>query len=187
MTGVQTGLEQKPGVQLTAPGEGRQYLDTVELTRPAVPTSAEALPMCAAQIVRNKEVTLSDSAGSFFGAYTGQYYQVENARQAGGDNSGEYISPDGKKLVTKGAATYSKSFAGLPQKMAATYLLTLKPADNKMRYTFTDIQQAQLDTGAASNEGFYPVGAWSGANPIAVYNQLAGVADKMNSCISNQR
>lgn len=53
-----------------------------------------------------------------------------------------------------------------------------KKDSGKLLIAFTDIMHAQKETGAATNSGFTPVGAWDGANPDMALSTLKDVAAK---------
>ena len=54
----------------------------------------------------------------------------------------------------------------------------------KLLLAFTDIMQAQKETGVATNTGFTPVGAWDGANPDMALSTLKDVATKIQNCMN---
>lgn len=148
-------------------------------------TKGDALPLCVAKVVRNDSVTLGDKASSFFGAYTGTYYQKNSAREAGGGSVIQYASDDRSQVEAQGVEKYT--FGGLlPIEVAVRYGLSAKVAANARTFVFSGLNQAQLQTGAASNDGFNKVGAWPGARPERAVEAVKKVAVNINDCLSQQ-
>ena len=136
--------------------------------------SGDSLNLCAAQAVINRSVTLQDSAGSHFGAFTGKYYETSNTREAGGGAAVLHESAAG--IVAQGVTSYQASAL---VKRAVRYTLTIKAGG----YLFSNIEQAQMDTGVVANSGFNPVGAWVGADPDKAIRSLEAVAQQVEQCI----
>lgn len=183
---VQPGLEAKEGVQINNPGQTMRYLTHVELLRRSVPSGPNTLPLCVAQNVPNENFTLKDSADSYVSVFTGRYYHKQNMREVGAGVGKKFVSDDGRALVTKGSTRYQYKFGLVTIDKAIVYTLSVEPAEDGMRYFFTDLKQAQLNTGSISNDGFNAVGAWPGAKPLKAYDQLASVADTVDQCIANR-
>lgn len=137
---------------------------------------------CLALIVDNKEYTLSDSSSSFVGAYTGNYYNIEKQRQVGGGQS--LIYSDEKSAISKGSTEGIFTFGMVPITKIVTFKVEVNTTEGKRSINFTDIRAAQKSTGAASNDGFNRVGAWSGAKPVFVYDLLNKVSNEIKSCLS---
>lgn len=137
---------------------------------------------CLALNVDNKEYTLTDSSNSFVGAYTGSYYNIEKHRQVGGGQS--LIYSDETSAISKGSTEGKFTFGLVPIIKIVTFKVDVNTAESKRSITFTDIRAAQQSTGAASNDGFNRVGAWSGAKPVFVYDLLNQVSNDIKSCLS---
>ena len=149
-----------------------QALESVHLDSAA---KGGDLEMCVAQNVQNKSTTLQDTTGSFYGVYTGTYYQVENSRETGGGDVLLY-SRDGN-VVAQGVVDYQAS-----PLVARVVRYTLTVSDGG--YEFTNLEQAQTNTGAAVNPGFDKIGAFAGADPDKALSSLRSVASKIDRCRS---
>jgi hypothetical protein len=145
----------------------------------AAPMSA--LPGCVASTISNDPVTLSDSAGSFVGAYTGTYYQVGSRREVGGGNIIQYISPGGEDIVAKGATMYS---SGLIQR-SVRFTLRIRDLGPGRLYQFSGIEQAQTSTGYMPNSGYNRVHAAPGGGAGHVLGSLKSITADLESCIGS--
>ena len=139
------------------------------------------IPACVAETVSNQGETLADSSGSFVGAYTGNYYNVQRSSHSAGGSVLEHVAQDGKSVVASGSVRYS---AGALVTRSVRFKLALKQSDSGRIYRFSSLGQAQLDTGAAANNGYTPIGSWSGANPDLALASLSKVTDEIERCLS---
>lgn len=157
-----------------------QLLKGFKVSAPgAAPMSA--LPACVATIVSNDPVTLSDSAGSFVGAYTGAYYQIGSRREVGGGNTIQYISPGGEDLVAKGATMYSSALI----QRSVRFTLRVQSAGQERIYQFSGIEQAQTSTGYMPNTGYNRVHAMPGGGAGHVLGSLKAIVNDLESCIGS--
>ncbi|WP_346839803.1 hypothetical protein [Microbulbifer sp. SAOS-129_SWC] len=167
-------------VTLTPPAAyNQQFIDTVRFEEPIEVHRSPA--RCVAEYVNNRAVTLSDSSSSFVGAFTGNYYQVNNSTESAGGQVLKYS--DEKEVVAQGRETYTTTLLGVPIGNAVEFKLLVELGEGVVRLKFSDVQHAQLDTGGAANSGFGPVGAWRGAGPVDAYHVMEGVANKVMGCI----
>jgi len=162
------------------PWSSAESVNAVSFIRSGAPGS---LPLCVALVVSNSGETLSDSSNSFFGAYTGNYYSLEKSVQVGGGNVLQYVAPDNNSLVAEGAVRYEVSSLVT---RSVRYKLSASQLDGGRSYVFSDLAQAQINSGAASNTGYGPVGSWSGANPDLALQSLERVADEIERCLAQQ-
>lgn len=159
-----------------------QLLKGFKVSAPgAAPMSA--LPGCVASIVSNDPVTLSDSAGSFVGAYTGNYYQAGSRREVGGGNVIQYISPGGEDIVAKGTTMYT---SGLVQR-SVRFTLRIRDLGPGRLYQFSGIEQAQTSTGIVPNTGYNRVHAAPGGGAGHVLGSLKTVTGDLEACIGPAR
>lgn len=140
-----------------------------------------ALPGCVASTVTNDPVLLSDSAGSFVGAYTGRYYQAGSRREVGGGNTIQYVSPDGADLVAKGATMYA---SGLIQR-SVRFTLRIRDQGQGRLYQFSGIEQAQTSTGSMPNTGYNRVHVAFGGGAEHVISSLKSITTDLESCIGS--
>ena len=139
------------------------------------------IPACVAETVSNQGETLADSSGSFVGAYTGTYYNIQRSSQSSGGSVIEYVAPDGKSVVASGSTRYS---AGALVVRSVRFKLSVKQSGAGRTYRYSNLGQAQLDTGAAANNGYAPIGSWSGANPDIALASLSNITDQIERCLS---
>ncbi|KAB8022113.1 hypothetical protein GCL00_25895, partial [Klebsiella pneumoniae] len=64
------------------------------------------------------------------------------------------------------------------------FTMDITPSATGIKYTFSNIQQAQKDTGAASNSGFAPIGVWKTAGGYQAINALDNISSEINKCMS---
>lgn len=141
----------------------------------------DRLPMCLAQSISNRSVSLEDSSRSFYGAYTGNYYSISSAREAPGGNVLSYVGRDARSAVANGSTSYDASAL---VRRAVRFSLFVDINGGRRVMSFTNLEQAQLSTGVAKNTGFNRIGAWSGANPDLAIASLKSLSEQINNCIS---
>ncbi len=160
------------------PYASSEAVEAVQFRKAGKPSG---LAECVAATVSNQGETLSDSTGSFFGAYTGNYYRVERSTQAGGGNVIEYAAPDGNSVVASGSTRYS---ASAMVSRSVRFKLSIKQNEAGRTYRYGSLGQAQLNTGAAANIGYNPIGSWAGANPDLALESLSRLTDNIERCLS---
>jgi len=180
-TSVDKDLSEVQGVTLKDIGYGQQAIDTYMVTK-NVGSNVGDVKICLASTISNASVTLNDSSGSFFGSYSGYYYQNTNTTTVQGGNS--IITESKDKVVGTGVAEYYSNGL-LPILHYARYIVTVSPQKTKTQYLFTKIEQAAKDTGSAANDGFSYVGAWSGASPMKVIGSLDSEVEKITKCLNS--
>lgn len=161
-----------------APWSSSELVDSVRFEKAGPPGD---LPRCIAETVSNQGETLSDSSGSFVGAYTGNYYNVERGTHVGGGSVIEYAAPDGRLVVASGSTRYAVNSL---VSRSVRFKLSVRQADAGRQYQYGSLAQAQLDSGAVANTGYNPIGAWAGANPDLALKALQGVTDEIESCLA---
>lgn len=150
-----------------------QSAEAVDSVRfPAESTSGD-LEFCVARNVVNNSVTFSDSADSFFGAYTGTYYHDTDSQTVGGGSVIQHSSDKG--VIAVGVTSYQAST------FVKRYVRFKLIAMNN-EYEFANLEQVQADSGSAPNTGFHPVGAFAGAAPDKVVASLKSIAEKIDEC-----
>ncbi|SDX12667.1 hypothetical protein SAMN05216317_1378 [Nitrosomonas eutropha] len=169
-------------VVLSAPGAyNEQYIESVKFDI-GISHKQSSPAKCLALVVNNSEHTLTDSSNSFVGAYTGNYYNIEKSRQVGGGQS--LLYSDETSAIAKGNTKGTFTFGLVPITKIVTFKIEVNATPENRFIKFTDVQAAQESTGAANNTGFSKAGAWSGAEPVFVYNLLNKVSDDIKSCMS---
>lgn len=182
LTACATSVDLPERVQ-TVPGtSGGRYIERIDFSyTPAQPRSFSQLKLCIAEHVHDKGATLRDSAGSFVGAATGTYYQIQRNQAVSGGPVFKYIDEGSTTLVASGL-TRTASSAGLVVDLVR---FDLKAATGPQGLTlvFSQIARAQENTGGMANDGFGPVGAWPGARAPEVYTALEQLAGRLKACL----
>lgn len=150
-----------------------EAIDTVSFNRKS---RGGDLNVCLLQSVSNRSVTLTDSSGSFVGPYTGNYYINTNTRDV--DGSDVIVHSSEGVMVANGSTQFQ---ANTFVKQIVRYTLTVTPS----KYKFSNIEQAQADTGGVANEGFKPVGAWGTARPDKTVNALKEISSRLDTCLGS--
>lgn len=159
---------------------GKEVLAEYERNEKPIYFSQDKLARCTIQSLKNDATTLSDSSNSFVGSYTGNYYNVTKTDSIAGGGVIKYMMKDSVGLIAEAKTMYSTTFIA----RAVKYNLLIEKLENSVDFKITNIMQAQLDTGAISNTGFYKVGSWSSAEPVLVINSINSDIDKVYKCLS---
>ncbi|WP_138436512.1 hypothetical protein [Marinobacter shengliensis] len=136
-------------------------------------SSGGDLEFCTAKNVVNPSVTFADSSDSFFGAFTGTYYSRTDSTTVGGGGVIQHSSDKG--VIAVGVTSYEVSAL---VKRYVRFQLTATTD----QYEFENIEQVQANSGAAPNNGFHPVGDFSGANPKMALDSLEEIARNIDYC-----
>lgn len=163
--------------------ESNNYIDTVDFSYQSSQTKTfSKLKLCIAENVSNGAVSLQDSSGSFVGPATGRYYQIDHSQVIHGGGAFKYLDDTIFTLIAQGTVDGGPVAFGITKDFVK---FDLKAAIDGRAVTlkFLNITRAQQSTGAIVNDGFNPVGTWSGARPIQVYDTLEGVANKVKACL----
>lgn len=156
------------------------YIDSIDFSYQASQSHEfSKLKLCVAENVTNHVVTLQDSAGSFVGAATGNYYRSSQSQTVQGGGIFKYVDDAAAILIATGTTEGGKiAFSRDLLKF------DLKAGINGSDVTikFSNILRAQQSTGSIANDGFNPVGAWKGARANKVYDALEAVANKVKAC-----
>lgn len=142
----------------------------------------EALPVCVAQHVTNREVSLSDSSSSFWGPYSGRYYNLQRTYGVGGGNVIQQVGDDGRVVVAQGVTRYQ---AGALVERYVRFTLTARQLSTGTSFRFAALEQAQANTGAVANMGYTKIGSFAGSNPDQAAATLKVVADNIYHCLSS--
>jgi len=163
-------------------GQGN-FIDKADFSFDATREPAfSELKLCVAENVQNQAVQLRDSAGSFVGRATGTYYQTNNVQTQSGGAVFKYVDDGLATLVATGTTMAAPSSMGLVQDVVRFDLRASVKGKN-VALLFQNITRAQQNTGTSANDGFSPVGAWSGARAPGVIAALEAVAGKLRQCV----
>ncbi len=182
LSGCASQVPLPANVTTTQSGNGT-YIDRADYSyQTDSAPSFSSLKLCVAENFTNNDVTLSDSSSSFVGAYTGNYYQVDKTQNVTGKDVFKYVDDSTSTLIANGTTTsVSKQLVPITDIVKFEMKSSLK--GRNVQIEFFNITRAQKDTGYATNDGFNPVGAWSGARAPDIIASLEGIANKIKSCL----
>ena len=137
------------------------------------------LPACVASNVTNESVSVHDTAGSFVGSYTGNYYQVNRAREVGGGNIIQYISQDGTEVIARGTMRYTAAMI----ERATRFTLSIKDDGISRKYIFNNVEVAQMNTGNWPNSGYQKAAMNPGTGGGHILKNMKALANDIDSCM----
>lgn len=135
------------------------------------------LKRCAAITLKNDEVQITDGAGSFVGAYTGNYYTNRNSSTVAGNSVFKMVDDENKFLVAQG--WIDKPVFAL--RWILRFDLELANEGASVKMMMRNLQLAMSNTGTAPNSGFGPLGSWHRFKQN--YATLEASANAIKSCI----
>lgn len=143
------------------------------------PANLGKLPFCVASTVTNESVMVSDSAGSFVGAYTGKYYQAHNSKETGGGSVMQFVSQDGSEVVARGTTRY---WAAMIER-AVRFTVSIKDDGVSRTYRFTGVEVAQINSGSWPNSGFSRAAMNPGTGGGHALKNMRQIADDIDTCL----
>jgi hypothetical protein len=170
-------------MNVTTIESGGTYIDRVDYSYQTDSTiDFSNLKLCVAENLTNNDVTLSDSSNSFVGAYTGNYYSTGKIQNIAGKDVFKYLDESSSTLIANGTTT-SISNQLIPITDIVKFEMKSSLKGRNVQIEFFNITRAQKDTGLAANDGFSPVGAWSGARAPDIIASLERMANRIKSCL----
>lgn len=145
-------------------------------------TPLEKVKICVLRNVSNRDVILSDASKSFVGAYTGNYYNIGSKTVVNGGGVVESVG-DAGAIIVQGNTSYSFDSGIVQIKRVVRFTLDAIPRSEQIDLTFSNIQQAQTETGAFPNTGFFDIGTWEGAGPYQAIMSLDNIVSSISECI----
>lgn len=175
---------QMPSNVTTSPGNASgDYINSVDFSyQSSTPVTFNKLKLCVAENVSNRAVQLTDSAGSFVGSASGHYYDVQHSQTVQGGGIFKYADASLSTLIANGTVDGGPVALGLTRDIIK-YDLKASAHTSQVGLVFTNITRAQQATGSVANNGFSPVGTWSGAHPKQAYAALEGIANGIKACM----
>ncbi|RZG63973.1 hypothetical protein EXE25_18105 [Acinetobacter bouvetii] len=159
------------------------YIDRIDHSFiPSKVINFSNLKVCAATTFQNESITIRDSAGSFVGAYSGNYYQQNNKQQINGGDVFKLIDEQTNTIVITGNKKTKPQHGGLIIDFIK-YDAKISLNNNRVQLLFQNIQAAQQSTGSLSNDGFRPIGTWSGARAPAAIETIEQLAVSFRNCL----
>lgn len=173
-----------PSNVTTTPGNASgDYINSVDFSyQSSVPAAFNKLKLCVAENVSNRAVQLADSSGSFVGPATGHYYDNQHSQTVQGGDIFKYADASLSTLIANGTVDGGSVALGLTRDIIK-YDLKASAHGLLVGLMFTNITRAQQSSGSAANDGFSPVGTWSGARPKQAYAALEGIANGIKACL----
>lgn len=183
---VDQSFSASPGVSIETDSQGNKFVSSIDVSKPPVNASPGDLAPCLLQNVTNSSVTLTGTVVSFVSPFTGNHYSAQGSDTVAGGQALQYISESEDEAVATGVTDYQVSSLGFPVDKHIRFTLAVQSRDSGMKYHFANLEQAQVNAGAASNVGFKKLGAWSASQPEAARDALLRVADNINMCLSSR-
>ncbi len=173
-----------PSNVTTMPGNASgSYINSMDFSYQSnAPVGFNKLKLCVAENVSNRAIQLTDSSGSFFGPATGHYYNNQHSQTVQGGDIFKYADASLSTLIANGTVDGGSVALGLTRDIIK-YDLKASTHGSLVGLTFTNITRAQQSSGSAANDGFSPVGVWSGAHPTQAYAALEGIANGIKACL----
>lgn len=159
-----------------------EYLKEYSTKIKADKTSIDKVKICVLRNVSNRDVVLSDASKSFVGAYTGNYYNIGSKTVINGGGVVETVD-DAGAIIVQGNTSYSFDSGIVQIKRVVRFTLDAIPQSEQVDLTFSNIQQAQTETGALANTGFFEIGTWEGAGPYQAIMSLDNIVSSISKCI----
>lgn len=141
------------------------------------------IKVCAASVFTNDSVSLKDAAGSFVGAYSGQYYEKSNSQQISAGNVFKLIDEQSNTIIVTGNMKTKPQQGGLIVDYIK-YDAKISLINSNVQLVFQNIQAAQQNTGGSSNNGFRSIGTWSGARAPAAIETIDNLATSFKNCLN---
>lgn len=173
-----------PSNVTTMPGNASgSYINSIDFSYQSnAPEGFNKLKLCVAENVSNRAIQLTDSSGSFFGPATGHYYNDQHSQTVQGGDIFKYADASLSTLIANGTVDGGSVALGLTRDIIK-YDLKASTHGSLVGLTFTNITRAQQSSGSAANDGFSPVGTWSGARPKQTYAALESIVNGIKSCL----
>jgi hypothetical protein len=139
--------------------------------------------MCIVENVTNNEVHLADNAGSFVG-YRGTYYQAHNGSTVPGGDVFKYVDDASKSLVARGSVGRRGGFGGLIG-LSLRFDLEISVINTSVSMKMIHVEQAMTNTGSSTNDGFQPIGVWTGSMYKKDITTLDNLAGQLKACFTS--
>lgn len=160
------------------------YLDKIDHSfTPSKSVDFGQIKLCAASVFTNDTMILQDNSGSFFGSYTGKYYEKNNTQQLAGGDVFKYVDEKTNTLIATGNTKTRPQQGGLIFDYIK-YDAKISLDKNNVQLVFQNLKAAQESTGTATNKGFRQIGTWSGARAPAALEAIEKVAISFKGCLN---
>lgn len=181
---ISEGLNEYGGISYEKDAHNT-FIAGYKKSKPIKDFDQDSLVKCVLLSLNNDDTTLTDSASSFFGKYSGTYYDIGNNSTVSGGEVIKYILKDSTGLIAQAKTTYSTTFGIAPITRTVRYDLLIEKNETNITFDANNITHAQLDSGSATNSGFTKLGAWDGSDPELAIDSIDTDIDKVYRCLSN--
>ena len=151
------------------------YIDTVTLE--AGGASFSKLKLCLAQNVNNPAISITGGTDAPL-TFVPSNKTETSVIQGGGIFKYEDAAED--TAIVMGSVDGGPSILS---RHIIRFELMAVAGEDRTTLKFTNIDRATENTGSVANTGFYPVGAWRGAKPLAVLDSLTALGKRVSSCL----
>ena len=141
------------------------------------PLDFSRIKRCVATNIHSDEVQLRDSAGSWVGPATGNYYQRDNRGTAQARETFKVIDDAGRFLIAQGQTDRTSGLSG----WIIRFDLEAGLEQGRVILTMRNLKLAASSTGLLANDGFQPLGSWYRFK--SNYAALDAVAATVKACI----
>ncbi len=147
-------LDSYPGLQLAKNEKwGYEYIEGVTYNYLGTQKGGkDALPVCVAQNVHNKSVTLRGAQGSTF--FGGAFLNTSQTSVVGGGNVISYVSDDRNTVIADGTTFIDIGNVLAPNKDAITFRLTAKRGQSGTSLAFSNLERAISESVKLAITGF---------------------------------
>lgn len=166
------------GIELSQTSEGANVIESYTVSS-EINREAD-LPFCIASSLKNDSVRVKGAGSSYMGAHSGRQYKSASEHTVGGGDVISYVSKEADKVVATGTTRY---IAGVVVERSVRFQVVGTKSGGDVKLVFSPIEQAQTDTGALENRGYYRVGAWDAAHPDKVVESIDVEAQKIIRCL----
>lgn len=142
------------------------------------PLEFSRLKRCVAANVQSDQVQLRDSAGSWVGPATGNYYSGDNRTTVQGRDIFKFVDEKAQVMVVQGQTDRTSGLSGWIIRFDLE--VALEPQNVVM--VMRNLKLAASNTGVAANDGFRPLGSWYRFK--SNYAALAAVTSVLKECLT---
>lgn len=182
-TSISEGLSNYSGVSYEKDAHNT-FVASYEKSKETKNYDQDDLMKCVLLSLKNDDTTLTDSSNSFFGQYSGTYYDIRNTSNVSGGEVIKYILKDSVGVIAQAKTSYSTTFGIAPITRSVRYDLLIEKNEDRVLFKAANITQAQIDSGASTNYGYSKLGAWDGANPDLAIASIDSDINKVHQCLN---
>lgn len=177
--GFPASLAAKDSLPANVTVRDNRVVDKVDWSfSPGKPVDFSKVKRCVAVNLTNDEIQLKDSAGSWVGPATGNYYQKSNSSTVAGRDIFKIVDDQGKFLVAQGWID-KPVFAF---RWILRFDMEVAVEGESVKMVMRNIKLAMSNTGSSSNDGFSDLN--TSYRFKQNYSTLEEAANTVKGCIS---